>query len=491
MTDNTPRVGDMSTGGSDNDFNTFISQMLGPCGPPTVEDDDEPILPPERERLRIAGAPQALWQDFEAPDPPINLPITGEGAKSYEIPKVGDDEAITRYRTDLKEYLGERSRVTSEWLEKYELDHVVKVERRRDTARRIVQREKADEEFERPPYNVGLAAELAEEIAPLTPRIDRLSYCDQNVLVSAKAKSGKTTLSVHLVKCFADGAPFLGALKVTPPVGNIGYLNYEMSRAQFNSWLREANIQNLDRVSVLHLRDYRLPLLSATAQDFIVEWATECGLEVIIADPWGRMISGSASENSNDDVREVLKALDEIKRKAAVRDLFVIAHMGHAAGRDGGEERARGASALLGWPDALWTLTVQEGTRYLSAIGRDIEFVEQALAFDATTRRLSLPETGGDRVTMRNHARIEEVVSIVAREPGVKTSAIYDAMASTTNREQKVQALKEAARRGLVHSFPGPNNSKLWHMGPGEGPSFTSEDGALDLAALAVRSMNQ
>ena len=89
-----------------------------------------------------------------------------------------------------------------------------------------------------------------------------------------------------------------------------------------------------------------------------------------------------------------------------VVDDLVVHHAGH------GGERSRGASRLLDEPDAVWTLTKDSDfaessddnplpalpTRYLSAYGRDVELLPEALKFDMESRHLTL--TGLSRSAM-------------------------------------------------------------------------------------------
>jgi hypothetical protein len=410
-----------------------------------------------RERLRVACAPPVLHDiNLNGPTPPLHLPIIhkgeGEGdgvAWDYTTPRHDDDDDIAVYRGRLGRFLEGLDADSAARTADVELDIEIRKERNRQEARDVVQRERAESGFTEPPFHASLVAELAEYIEPPESRIEGLCLVGQNTLCAAKAKAGKTTLSVNLLRSLADGDPFLASLAVNPPAGKVGYLNYEMGRDQFNTWLREEGIQHPERVAVLHLRGHRLPLIAPVAQDFIVKWATECGVEVLIADPWGRMMVGSGSENSNDDVRGVLEILGEIKRRANISDLFVIAHMGHTD-FEIGQERARGASELLGWPDVLWNLTKENDTRFISAFGRDIDFAEQALIYDPVARRLTLAVSTENRVHLRTQSRIDEVVDIVTREPGQNTGTVMSQMVTTLSRTERNDAVQAAKRSGRI-----------------------------------------
>lgn len=106
-------------------------------------------------------------------------------------------------------------------------------------------------------------------------------------------------------------------------------------------------------------------------------------------------------------------AFDALLREASISDALVIQHMGHLA------ERARGDSRLRDWPDVEWRLVRQDddpsSARFLSAYGRDLDQSEQQLAFDATTRRLTL--CGGSRQDARIESALDAVAAVLEANP--------------------------------------------------------------------------
>ncbi|WP_217631250.1 AAA family ATPase [Modestobacter sp. DSM 44400] len=187
-----------------------------------------------RKRVRLSGAPPILYAQ-NAPIPPLNLPLCpGEGIKAYTAVYDSDTDELRQYRAELTDFLDARSQELQDRFRASDLPIEIHKQRVREKARDVIRREKAEAEFAPPPYRRSLAEELAVIIEPPQPRIEGLSYVGQNVLLSAKAKAGKTTLSVSLARSLADGEPFLGSQGVTPPAGNIGVLNYEMTPAQHN-----------------------------------------------------------------------------------------------------------------------------------------------------------------------------------------------------------------------------------------------------------------
>ena len=72
-------------------------------------------------------------------------------------------------------------------------------------------------------------------------------------LVVAQYKTGKTTLLGNTVRSLADGDLFLDVAPVVP-LTSIVILDFEMSEAQIEGWLRDQNIKNVDRVHLVSLR---------------------------------------------------------------------------------------------------------------------------------------------------------------------------------------------------------------------------------------------
>src|SRR5262249_33584776 len=161
---------------------------------------------------------------------------------------------------------------------------------------------------------------------------------------------------------------------------------------------------------VLHLRGYRLPFWTPTARDFLIDWLAERAVSFLIVDPWARAFTGAGSENSNEDVGRVLDALDEIKRRAGVADLLVVAHTGRKEHIDGGEH-VRGATRLDDWADTRWLITRDRRDRFFAAHGRGVEVEEGRLTFDPDTLRLSF--TDGSRSESRMDRVLERVVEEV------------------------------------------------------------------------------
>lgn len=451
----------------------------------------ERLSPGKRRILAEADSYPPILVADDAPEPPQDLPLTGGTLAEWIRRRPDDSVTVAAWRLNVSQWLRERDRQRLEaeaaeaaaraaevangdgyppeleaLIDKRFIDRAVDL-----AAQRRVAEMDAAARFAAPPYRRTLTEQLAREREPVRQRIAGLADVGSNVLIQAKHKTGKTTLTANLLRSFADGEPFLGTLDVIPPERRIGLVNFEMSENKMDDWLRDVGITDTDRVSVLNLRGYSLPLIAERTQQFYVEWARDCDLEVLILDPWGRAMSGSGSENSNDDVRRVLEILGEIKRQAGMSDLYVLAHMGHQE-FEIGQERARGASELLGWPDSLWVLTKDStGARFLSAVGRDVEFPESQLAFDLDTRRLTVAGSGVDRRSAAAQGHAEKVADIVRNSTKtLNVSTVRNALAEqgVTNRDEQQGAIRAAESRGLIYLEENPRDkrSKLVRLMP-------------------------
>jgi hypothetical protein len=195
-------------------------------------------------------------------------------------------------------------------------------------------------------------------------------------------KTGKTGLSCDLAGALADGRPFLGSLAVEMPQGRIGFWNGEMDRDDFLDYTRPIGIQNPSKIETLHLRGYRVPLLSDAGAAWTVGWLRYNGIEIWINDSWARLCAWSGiDENDNSGVAQLAATIDEIKSQAGVAQFLITAHTGRAK-HDEGTEHARGATALDDWVDVRLVMTRQGNDRFLFAEGRQVGMDETQLISD-------------------------------------------------------------------------------------------------------------
>lgn len=294
----------------------------------------------------------------------------------------------------------------------------------RRQADRALREEEAAATWRQPPWRPTLTAELAIPDEPVTYTVEDVLPTGGNVLLTAQFKAGKTTLVNELARCLADQDKFLGRF-ATHTEGRIALWNYEVDARQYRRWLREAGFTHTDRVTVLNLRGYRMPVTHARIEDWAVEWLATHDVAVWVMDPFARAFVGSgSSENDNTEVGNFLDTLDVIKERAGVGELVLSTHTGRVE-MERGEERARGATRLDDWADVRWLLTRDEtGERYFRATGRDVEVPEGRLDFEPGSRRLTL--AGGDRYWEGRKREEDAVVEIIENHPGIGLNALRE-----------------------------------------------------------------
>lgn len=331
--------------------------------------------------------------------------------------------------------------------------------RARHDAKQLHQAEIAAQTFRPPAYTRTLTEELLIPDEPVRYAISELLPAGGNALLAAQFKAGKTTLISNLLRAYADDELFLGRFQVTPGPGRIAVFNYELSREQYRLWLREMGIRNTDRIAVLNLRGYRLPLTAPIVEDWIVGWLLEQECSAWIVDPFARAATGT-DENSNTDVGVWLDTFDVIKARAGIGEAVLPTHTGRAE-QEHGQERARGATRLDDWADVRWLLTKNdEQQRFFRATGRDVELDEELLTYDSLTRTLTFG--GGDRRTVRSRALEQAVLDFINANPGCGIKAIQTGV--TGNKEQIDSARIALLRRHKVRTDDGPRGAK-WHFG--------------------------
>ena len=318
-------------------------------------------------------------------------------------------------------------------------------ERIRQSATEAVRLERAVIGWTPPEGTVDLEEELAIREQAQRHVIEGWQLEGHNITLVSEFKAGKTTLFDHLMKCLADGEPFLGVHDVRLR-GRIAFWNYELTPQQYRAWLREIGVKHQERVTVLHLRGQRLPLTTPEGEAWAVAWLQAHKIEYLIVDTYARaMADCGLDENSNRDVELFVRALDLMKQKAGVASLALSAHTGRAE-QEPGREHARGGTRIDDWADVRWILTQQDDIRFISAVGRDINQPERQLIYDSVDRSLRLGE--GSRKQARLDADVGRVCGAAAANPGIQTNALVAAMGM--NRERATIAIQAAERRGEI-----------------------------------------
>lgn len=309
-----------------------------------------------------------------------------------------------------------------------------------DNAINEVAREKAIEmQFLRegvsPPAD-DLEALMAEPDEAEDYLVDGLLPRECTASIVAAAKTGKTTLLANLVQALADTEPFLGVFTVSDVQGRIGFINYELTRTQSKKWFTRMAIKNIhDKVKIWNLRGMPNPLVSKVSRENFAVEVRSLGIKVLIVDPFSSAARGRDTM-SNDQVKEFLLEMEEFKELADVPCLIFAVH----AGRD--PNKSRGASTLDDHPDVLIYLTKDDyETRYLHAVGRDVEIPQGSLHFDNATGKLHFK---GDSRSSAKVSRIESaILTYVEAHPNAKASEIDSAIVGRNSD-------KPVARQGLV-----------------------------------------
>lgn len=191
----------------------------------------------------------------------------------------------------------------------------------------------------------------AADLPDVEYRIDRLHNVGGSLFLAAQAKAGKTSVSFNLVRCLADGLPFLDR-DVVPVERRIVYWDFELERKYAVQQMRKLGIQNKKKVSLFGLKGVSIPLHTDGARTWAIDHLRKYDAEVWFIDTLSRLFVGD--EDSNTDMRRFVTALEEVQRLSGVREIYLIHHAGHS--KEGQKIRARGASGLLGDFDTNVTL---------------------------------------------------------------------------------------------------------------------------------------
>lgn len=299
-------------------------------------------------------------------------------------------------------------------------------------------------------------------------RINGLMQIGHNATMAARYKVGKTTMVTNMLKSLVDGDPFLGEFhtqKVTRPVV---VFNHELSDRQFTAWLRKAGIFNTQMIIPVNLRGKGLYLQDEEAADWAIEILKKYNAEVWIIDPLQAALRGTVSDDMV--ASEWISAADRVKAEAGVSELFLVTHTGHLSKADengvSSNERSAGSARWSGWPDVLWTYTMDgEGIRYLSAEGRDISVSERAMAFDEKTGRLTSQGDKSGRVENKYNKPYQSLMDLLKANPDKTysrndltgelrkpnkfiTDAIRDA--TSCNMVEEIELEREPGKRGAA-----------------------------------------
>jgi AAA domain/Bifunctional DNA primase/polymerase, N-terminal len=275
-------------------------------------------------------------------------------------------------------------------------------------------------------------------------RVEALWPAEGRAMLSAAAKSGKTTLvAANLIPSLLDGRPFLGRYATQPVTGGIILLNMEVGPRTLRRWMRAADVPLDDRLTVLNLRGRAasLPLASDHGRADLSRVLRDLGAEVVILDPLAPLLASlGLDENSNTDVARFFSWWAEALDGAGVADDLIVHHTGHAG------QRSRGASRFNDEPDAIWTLTKADETddedeldvmlgagptRFLAAYGRDVDLPAEGLEYDPQTHALTLNEQAKGSESRRKLER--RVMACMSDGTPRSKNGIYQAVKGNRN----------------------------------------------------------
>lgn len=263
-----------------------------------------------------------------------------------------------------------------------------------------------------------------------------------NVIITAQYKTGKTKFIIATVaKALCDGEPFMGSVPVhTPREGvMVGHWNCEMDPDEMAAdYVHPAGITNLHNLDGVDLRGHRVNLLSDYGKQWAIEWLKSRQVKVWTIDSLARLARmAGVSEKDNDEMFDLLMAIDEVKVEAGVDVVFLITHTGRAV-QEEGKERARGATAIDDWCDARWVMTNEGGTRFLAVDGRGVGMEAAPLVYNEETGHSDLGY--GGREDVKADGAVQLIVRLVKDSPGITQSALFTVLKNRSKLSQRVAA---------------------------------------------------
>ena len=333
-------------------------------------------------------------------------------------------------------------------------------------AKAIHNAEQRENTWREPPSHHSLTAELAIPDEPVSWAITDIMPTGSNTLLTAQYKTGKTTLTLNMIRAMADNQLFLGRYTPTPlePGRTVAWFNYEVDDRQARRWLRDLNIKNTDSVVVLNLRGYRLTLTDTATQAWVIRWLRDHNVHHWVMDPFARAFTGSGDENSNSEVGVWLDIVDSIKEQSGIDTLTLPTHTGRLA-QVVGAERARGATRLDDWADIRWLLTKDDNDRrFIRFEGRDVDVEEEELTWEADTRTVLLTGRGGRKKVKT--ADIQDVVwEFVRDNPGCSGKKVREGVSKGSGQD-RTNALNSLMDAGRVRREGGPSGYQFWVIPP-------------------------
>lgn len=270
--------------------------------------------------------------------------------------------------------------------------------RARQEAQEILRREDAAaRRGDLPPADpVSLADALAEGVPETRWRIEGLLKADATCVLSGPYKGGKSLLVAELVRSLADGDPYLDHFPVLAHEGRVMVVDTEQGRAELLEVLAARGIRRTDRVDLVDtsgiVGDWDLTI--PENMDRAVTMLQEGNVSALVFDPLAPLFIAMGVDENDADAQKPLEAFNELKRRAGLDVVILTHHSGH-----GGGGRARGSSAISGWPSVLWDMSRDgegfDARRFLTAKGRGVGVPLGELVLGEDNRLRFVPETEG------------------------------------------------------------------------------------------------
>lgn len=314
--------------------------------------------------------------------------------------------------------------------------------------------------FVPPSFVDDLEIELAEPDPDIEWTIEGLHSVGGNTTLTAGFKVGKTTFVMNLVKALADQESFLGEHDVRALDGRIALWNFEVDQTQMKRNFRDIRIKHASKVWHLPLRGHNLNIANDAEYAWALRQLCDLEIEVLILDPFSGAYYGD--ENDNSQISAFTKRVDQLKREAGVKDLFMPVHTGRFV--EEGNERARGGAKLDDWADTRWILTKNPRTRdrYFKAEGRRVQQDERELLFDATTNVLTYSAFRGTKKQKAGSVMKSEVLDYIRANPGCTKGALQDAVGGKDESRRRV--VSELERDLDIVVVPGRNRAQHHYL---------------------------
>lgn len=287
-----------------------------------------------------------------------------------------------------------------------------------------------------------------------------------NTVVIGPGKLGKTTLIGNLCAAFVDGRPFLGAFATERRTVTV--LDFELPNGMGARWLDDLDIVNRRDLRYQSLRGLA-HLFDLRDADVRQRWADNlAGTQVLVIDCLKPILTALDLDEDR-DVRKFLDRVDQLKEMAGISECIIVHHVGHT-----NQDRPRGDSDLIGWPDALWVLSgTPSGVRSFGVTsGRDTDvpvrpltFHDRHLTYQAAENPAEIAKESEALAREESDASMDaevlEYLSGCAAAPNMKA---FDAQFSAQKKRTPARAaLRRLIDAGAVCEVIGTRNTKTLH----------------------------